>query len=96
MVSAVITTHNRVNLLGRAIASVLNQTYDDLELIVVSDGSADGTDDFMKRYDENPRVQYISYHPGRGGNYARNTGIKASKGNSSLSWTTMTSGCRRK
>lgn len=80
MVSAIITTHNRVDLLGRAIYSVLNQTYKELELIVVSDGSTDGTDEFMKQYESNNRVNYISYHPGRGGNYARNTGIKAAKG----------------
>ena len=80
MVSAVITTHNRVDLLGRAIESVLNQTYKELELIVVSDGSTDGTEDFMKQYEADSRISFISYHPARGGNHARNTGIKASKG----------------
>lgn len=80
MVSAVIITHNRCELLGRAIESVLNQTYRDIELIVVSDGSTDGTDDLMKQYSENPIVRYVSYKPGRGGNYARNQGIINSKG----------------
>ena len=80
MVSAIITTHNRADLLDRAIQSVLNQTYKDIELIVVSDGSTDGTDEVMKQFESDERVNYISYHPGRGGNYARNTGIKAAKG----------------
>lgn len=80
MVSAIITTHNRVDLLGRAIGSVLSQTYKDIELIVVSDGSTDGTDEFMRKYEGDNRINYISYHPGKGGNYARNTGVKAAKG----------------
>lgn len=74
-VSAIITTHNRVDVLSRAIYSVLNQTYSNLELVVVSDGSTDGTDDYMKQFENNNRVKYISYYPGKGGNYARNQGI---------------------
>lgn len=48
MVSVIITTHNRCNLLDRAIQSVLNQIYKDFELIVVADGCTDGTDSLMK------------------------------------------------
>jgi len=80
MVSAIITTHNRVDVLPRAIDSVLSQTYEDMELIVVSDGSTDATDEWVARYADNPKFRYISYHPGRGGNYARNRGIKAARG----------------
>ena len=60
MVSAIITTHNRSNLLDRAINSVLSQSYIDLELVVVSDGSTDDTDELMKKYASNTRVRYIS------------------------------------
>lgn len=49
MVSVIITTHNRCNLLDRAIQSVLNQIYKDFELIVVADGCTDGTDSLMKK-----------------------------------------------
>lgn len=80
MVSVVIPTHNRVDLLPRAIESVLKQTYNDIEIIVVSDGSTDGTDAFMQKYEGNERVKYINYTPARGGNYARNKGIEVSKG----------------
>ncbi len=80
MVSVVIPTHNRVDLLPRAIESVLNQTYKDIELIVVSDGSTDGTDELMAKYANDSRIKYINYKPAQGGNYARNTGIKAAKG----------------
>lgn len=81
MISVVIPTHNRVDLLPRAIKSVQNQTVKDLEIIVVSDGSTDGTDELMKKLSqEDSCIKYISYYPGHNGNYARNTGIKAAKG----------------
>lgn len=80
MVSAIITTHNRADVLPRAINSVLNQTYKDIELIVVSDGSTDETNDLMAQYADNPNIIYIAYTPSRGGNYARNIGIKAAQG----------------
>ena len=44
MVSAVITTHNRVGLLVKAIESVKAQTYSDIEIIVVDDASDDDTE----------------------------------------------------
>ncbi len=80
MVSAIITTHNRCNLLNRAIQSVLNQTYKNLELIVVADGCTDGTDSLMKKYESEKRIRYIRYSPAKGGNYARNNGIQNSHG----------------
>lgn len=81
MVSVVIPTHNRCDLLPRAIRSVQEQTIKDLEIIVVSDGSTDSSDTIMEKIKkEDPRINYISYYPGRNGNFARNTGIKAAKG----------------
>ena len=77
-VSAIITTRNRAALLKRAIESVQNQTYKDMECIVVDDDSTDNTREICNQYP----VQYI-YIPkeeSHGGNYARNLGIKASKG----------------
>lgn len=78
IVSAIITTHNRRELLNRAIKSVFAQTYPEIELIVVDDHSDDDT----KEVCQDPRINYI-YIPkeeSHGGNYARNLGIKASKG----------------
>ena len=80
MVSVVIPTHNRVDLLPRTIESVLNQTYKDIELIVVSDGSTDGTDELMAKYANNSCIKYINYKPAKGGNYARNLGFDAASG----------------
>jgi len=77
MISVVIPTHNRADLLERAVKSVLNQTYKEFEIIVVSDGSSDNTDEVVERLKDNDeRIKYISYHPGKGGNVARNTGIE--------------------
>ena len=79
LVSAVITTHNRLELLKRAIDSVLNQTYANIECIVVSDDSSDGTDDYCANIKQ---IRFISIpaSQSKGGNYARNIGISAAKG----------------
>ncbi|MBH1939368.1 glycosyltransferase family 2 protein [Mobilitalea sibirica] len=80
-ISVVIPTHNRANLIEKAIKSVQNQTYPVREIIIVSDGSVDGTDEIVNQLmNEDSRIQLISYHPGRNGNYARNCGIKAATG----------------
>ena len=77
-VSAVIITHNRLELLKRAIDSVLGQTFKSLELIVVDDASTDGT----RAYLEASPIRYIHVpqEESRGGNHARNLGIKAAGG----------------
>ena len=80
-VSVIIPTYNRAHLVGRAIQSVLNQTYHDFELIIVDDGSTDNTEDIIKKFQEqDKRVKYIRHEKNRGGSAARNTGIKNAKG----------------
>lgn len=78
LVSAIITTRNRICLLSHAIESVLLQTYKNIECIVVDDGSTDGTSELCKKY--NIRYIYIPPQESRGGNYARNVGIKNAVG----------------
>lgn len=78
-VSAVIPTYNRAHLVGRAIQSVLNQTYQDFEIIVVDDGSTDNTEEVVKSFND-PRIRYIRHDQNRGGSAARNTGIKMARG----------------
>lgn len=79
-VTAIITTHNRIDVLPRAIKSVLNQTYENIELIVVSDGQFESTDRLMEEFTSNPIIRYISYNPAKGGNHARNQGILNANG----------------
>lgn len=78
LVSAIITTHNRPELLKRAIKSVLSQSYPNIECIVVDDASIDNTKEICKEF--NVRYIFIPKEESHGGNYARNLGIMASKG----------------
>ncbi|GEN51437.1 glycosyltransferase family 2 protein [Alkalibacterium pelagium] len=81
MISVVIPTHNRSELLTRAVESALNQTHKDIEIIVVSDGSTDNTEEVMKAYQQRENnIKFISVFPGKGANNARNEGIRASEG----------------
>lgn len=78
-VSVVLPTYERRQLIGRAIRSVLNQTYHDFELIVVDDGSTDGTVVEVKGFDD-PRLSYVRLDANRGAGAARNTGIRRATG----------------
>lgn len=73
--SVVIPAYNRREMLVRAIESVLSQDFADFELIVVDDGSTDGTDSVESIY--HGKIQYI-YQPNSGVSSARNHGIRAS------------------
>jgi glycosyltransferase involved in cell wall biosynthesis len=77
-VSVIIPTHNRAEVLGRAIASVLGQTWTDLELIVVDDGSTDATARVLAEFDD-PRLTGM-HQENKGVSSARNLGIAASGG----------------
>jgi glycosyltransferase involved in cell wall biosynthesis len=78
-VSVVIPTHNRRELLGRTLASVLAQSSVDLEAIVVDDGSSDETPRFLEVLDDD-RVRIVRNQPAKGVASARNGGIAAARG----------------
>lgn len=77
LVSVVIPTYNRADLVREAIQSVLDQTYQNFEIIVVDDGSTDGTEQVLAPYKD--KIIYI-YQENQGGAAARNTGINRAKG----------------
>jgi len=78
-VSVVIPTHNRASLLARAIRSVLGQTYQNLEVIVVDDGSTDGTREVVRSFQDS-RIDYLFCQKNRGSPAARNLGLRAARG----------------
>lgn len=77
-ISVVIPTFNRFIYLERAIKSVLNQTISVNEIIIVDDGSDDGTSEFI--HSNYPNLKYI-FQSNSGVSAARNTGIKAASSN---------------
>jgi glycosyltransferase involved in cell wall biosynthesis len=78
-VSIIIPVYNRAASIGRALASVVAQSVDDWELIVVDDGSTDNTPDIVAALDES-RLRLIRHPVNRGAAAARNTGIAAARG----------------
>lgn len=82
-VSVIIPTYKRPNTLDRAINSVLAQTYQNVEVIVVDDNNPDTegrklTEEKMRTFIDNPRVRYIQHERNKNGSAARNTGARAS------------------
>jgi glycosyltransferase involved in cell wall biosynthesis len=78
MVSVVIPTYNRQDLIMEAVQSVLDQVYEDFELIVVDNASSDKTLDRLQGI-KDPRVK-IFVESRRGAAFARNTGIAHAQG----------------
>ncbi|MEX9823100.1 glycosyltransferase [Raoultella planticola] len=81
LVTVYIPTFNRLSLLKRALDSVLNQTYNNLEIIVVDDNSSDGTQEFLKQISEiDTRVTYILKEKNSGACVSRNLAIDKATG----------------
>jgi GT2 family glycosyltransferase len=79
-ISVIIPTFDRRSVLQEAVESVLAQRYRDIEVIVVDDGSTDGTDELMqRRFGDDPRVRY-RYQPNAGVSSARNAGLDLATG----------------
>lgn len=79
-VSVVIPTHNRPELLKRALSSVYAQTYTDFEVIVVDDGDKPRAYDVLGKYLSRQNFAYLETEKDTGGSATRNVGIKHAKG----------------
>ena len=79
LVSVVIATYNMGQYLPLAIDSVLNQSWSNLEVVVIDDGSQDDTPEQMTRYEKDTRVRYFPTE-NRGQPQAKNKGLQESKG----------------
>ncbi|MGH7828207.1 MAG: glycosyltransferase family 2 protein [Candidatus Binatia bacterium] len=78
-VSVVIPTFNRAHFLAAAVRSVMCQTFQDFELLIVDDGGSDLTPAIVESF-RDERLRYIRHSAQRGGAAARNTGIVHSSG----------------
>ena len=78
MISVIIPTYNRGHVIRKSVESVLNQSFDDIEVIVVDDGSTDDTKIVVQSISDD-RVKYI-YQQNAGAGAARNTGIESAGG----------------
>jgi glycosyltransferase involved in cell wall biosynthesis len=80
LVSVVIPTYNRAYCIERTLDSVIAQTHRDLEVLVVDDGSTDGSAELIQRvYGHEPRIRLIT-QVNQGVSAARNTGLTAARG----------------
>jgi len=77
-ISVIIPTCNRAEYLPLAIASVLNQTFQDFELIVVDDASTNNPSELVESFHDD-RIKFFRHEARKGGSAARNTGIVNSK-----------------
>ena len=78
-VSVIVPTHNRADLLPRAVDSVLAQTYGDYEILIVDDCSSDETQDVIAGFSD-PRIRSFRHDRNRGQSAAINTGISHARG----------------
>jgi len=79
IISVIIPTYNRENLIIKSVKSILNQSYKNIEIILIDDCSNDNTKSKIKKLGDK-RIKYIKLKKKSGANYARNIGIKKSKG----------------
>lgn len=81
LVSVNITTYNRAHLLPRCLDSVLTQTYENLEIVIVDDCSNDNTEEVAKEYQKkDKRIKYFKHKKNMGNAHARNTALKNCNG----------------
>ena len=79
-ISIIIPTYNREKLIIRSISSILNQTYHNIEVILIDDGSTDNTKKIISQI-KDKRFRYIKLRKNKGSNVARNIGIQKAIGN---------------
>jgi glycosyltransferase involved in cell wall biosynthesis len=81
LVSIIIPTYNRKDILSLGLTGILRQTYPNIETIVVDDGSTDGTEEIIDSFKESMVIKYIKFeHDGYGLARSRNAGLVEANG----------------
>ena len=78
-ISVIIPTYNRGYSIIESLNSVLSQTYNNLEIIIIDDYSIDNTESLITKMEDN-RIKYIKLKENKGASFARNVGIKMASG----------------
>ena len=78
-ISVIVPLFNHADYIREAVDSVLNQSFDNFELIIINDGSTDSSEEVIKSINDD-RIKYY-YQENRGTHSALNRGIKLAKGN---------------
>lgn len=78
--SIIIPVYNSEKYLDKCLTSVLNQSFEDYEIIVINDGSTDNSLDIMNKYKDNINICNVKEKRGVGPSYARNLGVRKAKG----------------
>jgi len=79
-VSVITPVYNAEEFLRETIESVLNQTYEDFEYLLIDDCSTDSSAEIVKSYKEDSRIKYIKLKENSGAAVARNTGLENAEG----------------
>lgn len=80
LLSVILPTYNRRHCISRMIDSILRQDFENYELIVIDDGSTDGTAEMLKKRYSHTDIQVISQEKNKGVSSARNLGISLARG----------------
>ena len=80
LVSIIMPSYNTGKYIAAAINSVIEQTYQNWELLIVDDGSSDNTDEIVELYLEDQRIKYFKNKKNRGAAVSRNRALKKAKG----------------
>ena len=80
LVSIIMPSYNTANFIEETINSVLSQTYENWELIIVDDCSSDNTDQVISKYLEDKRIKYLKNSSNSGAAISRNRALEESKG----------------
>lgn len=80
LISIVVTSYNHVEFLQQRMDSLLEQTYQNIEILVIDDASIDGSQDFLKIYERNPKVKLFLFEKNVGYVNASNFGVSMTQG----------------